>query len=328
MNGMAPETERAHPARNASLTFGMRIVLSNRHFWLFAALCGVSLAVLAVGGRPLGEAVGALVILGVILPLLALATCWRLPAPTPPQPWRRDDAATMALLVGWIVVFLLLKGPLLEALLPANGGPALRDTVNTLLKLAAFVAVPAIVLRGRGYDWWQAGRPTAPGLRLLLCFVLLALAGLAIQYLMGSQFRRLLGPDFVGRPIVAGLVLAFAWMSIEAGLVEEFFFRWYLQSRLAAWSGSQVSAVFLSALVFGLAHAPGIWLRGAGAVEGLGASPSLLTTAAFVVVTQGVAGLMFGTLWARTRSFVLVVLLHGFIDAPSNAASFMDAWGL
>ena len=47
-------------------------------------------------------------------------------------------------------------------------------------------------------------------------------------------------------------------MSIEAGLVEEFFFRWYLQSRLAAWTGSQVSAVLLGALVFGLAHAPRI----------------------------------------------------------------------
>jgi membrane protease YdiL (CAAX protease family) len=117
-------------------------------------------------------------------------------------------------------------------------------------------------------------------------------------------------------------------MSLEAGLVEEFFFRWYLQSRLAAWAGSQVSAVVMSSLVFGLAHAPGIWLRGAGLQEGLGVDPSLLTTLAYVVVTQGVAGLMFGTLWARTRSFALVVLLHGFIDAPSNAASFMDAWGL
>jgi membrane protease YdiL (CAAX protease family) len=86
--------------------------------------------------------------------------------------------------------------------------------------------------------------------------------------------------------------------------------------------------VFLSALVFGLAHAPGIWLRGAGGVEGLGDSPTLLTTFAYVVVTQGVAGLTFGVLWARTRSFALVVLLHGLADTPSNAASFMDAWGL
>jgi membrane protease YdiL (CAAX protease family) len=306
----------------------MRIVLSNRHFWLFAALCGASLAVLAAGGRPLEEAVGALVILGVVLPLLALATCWRLPAPTPPQPWRSDDAATMAILVGWIVVFLVFKGPLLEALVPASAGPAFRDTVNTALKLLAFVAVPAIVLRLRGFDWWQAGRPTAPAIRLLLCFVLLALAGLAIQYLLGSQFHRLLGPGYAGRPILLGTLLAFAWMSLEAGLVEEFFFRWYLQSRLAAWTGSQLSAALVAALVFGLAHAPGMILRGAGVQEGLGATPSIAQSLAYSIAVPGVAGLTFALLWARTRSFIPLVLLHGFIDALSNTASFMDKWQL
>lgn len=306
----------------------MRIVLSNRYFWLFLAACAAGLGVLVAEGRPVEEAVGALLILGMLLPFAALGACWRMPQPTPPEPWRSDDGSTMAILLAAVVAFLMAKGPLLDGIAPEAGGPALRDTVNTLLKLAAFVALPAIVLRARGYDWAQAGRPTAPASRLLLCFALLALVALAIQYLLGSQFRRLMGPEFAGRPILLGTVLTFAWMSIEAGLVEEFFFRWYLQSRLAAWTGSQVSAVFLCSIVFGLAHAPGIWLRGAGLEEGLGPDPSLLTTLAYVVVTQGVAGLAFGTLWARTRSFALVVLLHGFFDAPANAASFMDAWGL
>jgi membrane protease YdiL (CAAX protease family) len=87
-----------------------------------------------------------------------------------------------------------------------------------------------------------------------------------------------------------------------------------------------VSAVFLGALVFGLAHAPGILLRGGGAMEGLGDSPDVATTLAYVVATQGVAGLAFGVLWARTRSFVLVVALHGFIDALSNTGAFIDTW--
>ena len=67
--------------------------------------------------------------------------------------------------------------------------------------------------------------------------------------------------------------------------------------------------------------------RGAGAVEGLGADPSLATTIAYVIAVQGVAGLTFGVLWARTRSLALVVLLHGAFDAPSNAAEFVAAWG-
>jgi membrane protease YdiL (CAAX protease family) len=303
-------------------------VFQNRYFWLFAGSWALALGTLVAGGRPVVEPLAALVILGIGLPLLALAACWRMPQPTTPEPWRADDATTLAILLGWVVVFLIVKGPLLDVLTPSGAGPAARDTINTLLKLAAFVALPAGVLRARGFAWRQAGRPTASVGRLMLAFVALAIACIAVQYLLGSQFRRLLSGDYQQRPVVLGSLLALAWMTIEAGLVEEFFFRWYLQSRLAAWSGSQVSAVFLASLVFGLAHAPGIWLRGGGSVEGLGSDPSLVTTLAYVVATQGVAGLMFGTLWARTRSFVLVVALHGLMDAPANAATFMDTWGL
>jgi len=306
----------------------MRAVLQNRHFWLFAAAYAVSLGVLAATGRSIEEAIAALIILGAGLPLVALATCWRLPDPTAPQPWRGNDASTMTILVGWIAVFLAVKGPLQDALLPAGAWPALRETANIAFKLLVFVAVPAAFLHLRGFEWRQAGRATAPAGRLWLSFVTLSIAYVAMQYLLGSEFQRLLQGDYPARHIVLGSVLCFAWVTLEAGVVEEFFFRWYLQTRLAAWSGSQVSGIFLGALVFGLAHAPGIWLRGGGAVEGLGSDPSLATTIAYVVTTQGVAGLLFGVLWARTRSFTLVVLLHGLADALSNTASFMDTWGL
>jgi membrane protease YdiL (CAAX protease family) len=86
--------------------------------------------------------------------------------------------------------------------------------------------------------------------------------------------------------------------------------------------------VFLGALAFGLAHAPGFWLRGAGVDEGLGAHPDLLLATAYSITMQGVIGLLFGVLWARTRSFVLVVALHGLIDAAANAGAFMDTWKL
>lgn len=168
----------------------------------------------------------------------------------------------------------------------------------------------------------------APVRRLLACFLVVGAAFVLVQYLLGSEFRRLLAGNYAERHVLAGSLVAFAWMSPEAGLVEEFFFRWYLQSRLTAWTGSHVSAIFLSALVFGLAHAPGMWLRGAGVEEGIGSAPSLATALAYSIATQGVAGLVFGVLWARTRSFALVVALHGLADTPAHTASLMDAWGL
>lgn len=304
----------------------MALLLGNRHFLLFVAICVAALAVLVGTGRPLGEVAGALLILGLLLPLVALAATVRLPPVVPAHPWQPGEGRLLLGLVAWVLLFLLLKGPLLEAVLPADPDPRLADTVNALLKLAAFVLVPWLVLRGQGGGLAGNGRPTASTARLWIAFLVVALAGLAIQALLGSQFRRLLGGMYSNVELLVGGTLCFAWMSLEAGLVEEFFFRWFLQSRLAAWAGSEISGLFLGALVFGLAHAPGIVLRGAGAVEGLGDSPGLATTLAYVVVTQGVAGLAFGVLWSRTRSLLLVVLLHGFFDALSNTASFIDAW--
>jgi len=304
----------------------MGVLLRNRHFLFFVAIYGLAVLVLVLGGRPLEEVIGALLILGVFLPLIAFGATAHLPAPTSPTPRRPDDPFLIAGLLAWIVGFLLLKGSLLASLVDDAADPRLRDTVNTLLKLAAFVLVPWLVLRRRGYRWDQSGQPTAPRSRLWLAFVVLALAGFAVQALLGSQFKRLLASDYGNAQLAIGGALCFIWMSIEAGIVEEFFFRWFLQSRLAAWTRSEVSAVFLGALLFGLAHAPGIVLRGGGAVEGLGDSPGITTTLAYVIATQGVAGLTFGVLWSRTRSFVLVVALHGFIDALSNTASFIDTW--
>lgn len=304
----------------------MSQLLRNRHFLLFIAIYALALAVLVIDGRPLGDVIGALVILGVLLPLVALAATARMPPPEPPQPWRRRDALLVLGLLVWIVMFLLVKGPLLAALLPVDADPRLQDSVNTLLKLFAFVLVPWLVLRRNGIGWAHGGRPTASRRRLWAAFAVVALAGFAVQALMGSQFKRLLNEDFTDVQLVLGGALCFAWMSIEAGVVEEFFFRWFLQGRLEAWTGSEVSGLFLGALLFGLAHAPGILLRGAGAVEGLGDSPGMVTTLAYVVATQGVAGLAFGVLWLRTRSFVLVVALHGVFDALSNTASFIDTW--
>jgi membrane protease YdiL (CAAX protease family) len=304
----------------------MSALLRNRHFQLFTAIVAGAIAVLVAEQRPLGDAVGALVILGVLLPLVALLATARMPRPTAPQSWRQGDAALILGLLAWIVLFLLAKGALLAAVLPHDPDPRLHETVNTLIKLFAFVLVPWLVLRRRGLGWASGGRPTASRGRLWLAFAVMALAALAVQALLGSQFKRLLGGEFTTTQIALGGTLCLAWMSVEAGVVEEFFFRWFLQGRLAAWAGSEVSGIFLAALIFGLAHAPGILLRGAGVQEGLGAAPGVATTLAYVIVTQGVAGLSFGVLWSRTRSFVLVVLLHGFFDALSNTASFIETW--
>ena len=300
-------------------------------FLVLAAAWAVSLAVLAANARPVEEQISLFVVLGLVLPAIALLVCRGLPALPPPRAIRADKALIAGLAV-LVMLFLAVKGPLLAALTGPAPDPRVRDVVNTLLKLAVFVAVPLAVyaLRGKifprqlGLTW----PPEGPRGRSLLAFVTIGAVFTGIQIFFGRGIRPLLDGSLASRHWALGLLLCFLWMSVEAGLVEEVFFRVILQSRLAAVTRSQAAGIFLSALVFGLAHAPGLWLRGAGTIEGLGGAPSLPVSIAYSVTTMALGGIVFGILWMRTRNWLLIVALHGLADALSNAPAFIATWKL
>jgi membrane protease YdiL (CAAX protease family) len=298
---------------------------------VFATAWLTSAAVLAKNGRPLEEPITLLLLFGLAFPALALLVCRGLPKLPVPRSIPRDGALIAALVI-FITAFLAVKGSILAALVGASPDPRVRDTVNALLKLAAFVAIPlaAYTVAGRisPRSLGLASSPHSTRRRSLAAFVVIGAALAAVQLLLGRGARPLLDGSLAHRHWVLGVLLCFLWMSVEAGVVEEIFFRVVLQSRLAAVSRSPVAGVLLSALVFGLAHAPGLWLRGAGAIEGLGTAPSLAVSVAYSVTTMAVAGIVFGVLWARTRNWVLLVALHGLTDTLSNAPAFIATWKL
>jgi len=67
-------------------------------------------------------------------------------------------------------------------------------------------------------------------------------------------------------------------------------------------------------LLFGLAHAPGLYLRTGLTQEGLPAHPPLLMAVGYSIVITSVAGFFLGVRWARTRDFGLIVLVHTMAD--------------
>ncbi len=113
---------------------------------------------------------------------------------------------------------------------------------------------------------------------------------------------------------------------IEAGLVEEFFFRGLIQSQLAAAFKSEVSGIVLMSLIFGLAHAPGFIFRHAGELEGLGPNPSALDAVAYSIVVLTVSGITFGVIWARTKNLFALMLVHAAGDLLPNFGSFIRTW--
>jgi membrane protease YdiL (CAAX protease family) len=308
-------------------------VAARRAFALFLAVWLASLAVLALEGRSLAEPLMLATIFGFALPGLALLVCRGLPRRAPGPPLAGEGALLTALAAA-VTLYLATKGAVLAAITPAGAGPRLLETIDALAELVSFVVVPLLAYRViLGRRPRELGLAWPPGLpqtrrRSWLAFAVVGAALAALQLAIGTGARPLLDGSLAGRHWILGPALAFLWMSIEAGVVEEVFFRVLLQSRLAALTRSPVAGLFLSALVFGLAHAPGLWLRGAGALDGIGDAPSLALAIATSITTMGVAGLVFGVLWLRTRNWLLLVALHGLVDALSNAPAFMDRWGL
>jgi uncharacterized protein len=126
--------------------------------------------------------------------------------------------------------------------------------------------------------------------------------------------------------LIVGLPLCFIWLFVEAGLVEEFFFRALVQSQLATAFKSEVSGVVLMSLIFGLAHAPGFIFRHAGEVEGLGPHPGAFDAIAYSIVVLAVSGITFGVVWARTKNLFALMLIHAAGDLLPNFASFAQTW--
>jgi len=290
--------------------------------WVFVAIQVLAVGHLVRHGADLQDNLLKLALLGLGLPALTLLACCGLPPASADAPWRHAEAVLLAALLLWAGLML---GPVKQWLRGVLPEGHVGEVLNAAYKLAVFVALPWLLLRSSPGGVPATGRVAAsPGQRLRV-FVLLALLAWAVQAAMGQQFQRFVHGDYLQRHWVTGVLACWAWMSLEAGLVEEFFFRRWLQSRLEACTGSAAWGLVLSALLFGLAHAPGIWLRGGGAVEDL-ADTSLPGIVAYVVSTQTLTGLMFGVLWMRTRSLVLCALVHGMFDTPATVARFMDGW--
>ena len=296
---------------------------------VYAAIYAAGLAVLAGDpGFSAGESLGVMLIFGLGLSLVAWwLTRGAAPPATPVRSPGRDVAWLAVLLVAIGVGFLGYGLSAVRAAVPREPAQSLAILGA---KLVVFVLVPALLFQALGAParTTLGFRRTSPGdlraLLILMALVTLLQLGLgrgpqAIRALMAE--RRL-----AAWQIALAALPVWAWMSLEAGLVEEYFFRALLQTRLAAWLRSETAGIVAMALLFGLAHAPGYVLRGAHVAEGMSRAPTPLTAAAYAIVVVSPLGLMFGVLWARTRNLALVVLLHGFGDLVPNLAPLLQAF--
>ena len=183
---------------------------------------------------------------------------------------REGSNYQLIILIGYIVVLsvYLIGGPQwIDRHLPSFWINSERSKffITLTKKLLVFVAIPFAIFRfGFGYRIRDFGiqREGLYALWRSHLPVVLVVGGafLVFQYFIsggGAAFRH---GHFTAFQLLLGLPLCFIWLSIEAGLVEEFFFRALVQSQLAAAFKSEISGIVLMSLIFGLAHAPRFYL--------------------------------------------------------------------
>lgn len=313
----------------------LRNIFGNVWVLLGIAAYGVSLAILWRNKSFAPEdAIVELVIFGLAFPLLACVTTLRA---RPLTLTVHRSVAEMWLLFACLIgvtLYLVWGAALSEAVVPTSWLVSERQKFFVVFarKLIVFVAIPFVLFRAVfGYRWRDFGLQFA-GLRALAgnhlpVVLVLSAAILVFQFFLGGGAAPIRRGEFHASQLAIGLPLCFAWLFIEAGLVEEFFFRALLQTRLAAWFRSEATGVALMALLFGLAHAPGFILRHAGLEEAIGANPSPADSIAYAIVVLSVGGIFFGIVWARTRNLFAVMIIHAATDLLPNFAQFVKTWG-
>lgn len=203
-----------------------------------------------------------------------------------------------------------------------------RKFVRLVYKLILFVAIPLIALRlAWGVNWSGLGFSVQQLPRQLLAALILSLCFGGFNYIAGSGAKPIRAGEFSARQLTVWFPLVFLWNMLEVGLVEEFFFRAFLQTRLVHAFGSSLAGICAASLLFGLAHAPGIYLRSGDKGGPLGEHPTLLNSILYAILVLSPAGWFTGLLFARTQSLLVPILVHAAIDTVAHVSEFIQSTG-
>jgi len=263
--------------------------------------------------------------LGVIFPLLAffLTRNARMPGPSISKPKQELGAVLVYLLLFAVGVlgygFTLLKTSITEQ-------PS-QSLALLIVKLSSMVVIPVALLGLFGHRWQDVLALRWDTRKHWKALLGIGIALIAFQAVFGRGLTTLGALNPSSLTLIWAIPACFIFLLFEVGLCEELPFRVILQSRLSAAFNSELAAICLASLLFGLAHAPGLYLRGASLMEGADAHPTLSWAIAYSVAIISPAGILFGVLWSRTRSLGLLIVLHALIDLLPNLTEFIGNWG-
>jgi membrane protease YdiL (CAAX protease family) len=290
----------------------------------FALWAVVLILLRTLEGFEANEALAALVILGVVFPALAILATRGASAPPNVVRQPRIETAVLVMYLGvtaWVLVSVFGRVARLTT-------EPLHSFVLLGVKLLTFVAFPASIMMALGRYRIAELMPISLTWRDLRLALWMTLAVLLMQSFLGRGLHDIREAHLPVWVLAVASPLSFIWLMIEVGVVEEFFFRVLLQERLAAVLRSPWGGLIVAAVLFGLVHAPGFYLRTAATQEALGPHPSLFMAVGYSIVLTSLAGLFLGVLWMRTKNFAVLIVAHAAGDLLPNLVPWAKAFHL
>lgn len=312
----------------------MLYILRNKYFLFFVVIYFISLSVLYFNfHQPVKDILAVFICVGIVFSFVAWWLVKDSTSIIPDRPALKNEWIVIAGLILYFFFYVTYGTGWVNQLVSSSiKNVAWKNDISvTIKKLLVFVVVPFFIYKSRGFSWRDFGLGLSGkeifNRKNILIFIALSLVVLAFQYFLSGGARPVREGQFSFIRLLTGLPFLFIWLLIEAGLVEEFFFRAVLQSRIAVLLKSQVAGIVISGLIFGLAHAPGLYLRGA-ASEGVSESMPFYFWAAYTITAMSLAGIFLGIVWSRTKNLYLVMAIHAMVDLLPNAADFFHTWGI
>jgi membrane protease YdiL (CAAX protease family) len=291
---------------------------------VYAALWGVAVYYLYAAGNEDGATTAALVMAVFGLALSGLAWLLTLGAKAPPIEVKRPALESGALVVYLAIYAVGFLGYGMSAARAAFPPGQEQEVLVLGLKLAVHVVAPVLLLLALGVRLGPLFQAGLNGRKFWRTLIVLGAIFLALLCVISPSLHDIAATQAPWTTLAWVAPVSFVWIAVEAGLNEEFLFRAVLQTRLSALFKSPWAGVIVTSLLFGLGHAPGLFLRGGPDVDGWSSDP--LQVIAYTIAVLSPMGLLFGLIYARTKSLLLVVLLHALIDVLPNMAEFIRIW--
>lgn len=311
-------------------------LLKNRYVIAYLSVYAILLTLLKIKeDTPIEEILATVFIIGILFTSISYFLSRSATPIFKDRPSQKKELYAVLFMVLYFVLFITFYHELINALKPVI--PVDEDQVYEVAKNVAkilFIVIIPLLIYAAVYgfnlkDWGIALNFKAYFSKSsLLIFIAFLIILTLFQYYLGNGARPLREGLYSGRQIALALPLSFIWLLITVGVVEEFFFRTFLQSRFAEILKSDIGGIILSASIFGLAHAPGIYLRGGGLLANLGPDPGFLMSMAYSFLVLSTAGFFLSVIWMKTKNFWLIVAVHASVDLLPNLSSFIDLWGI